>query len=441
MWLSFVLSPLAPTRTTQGLAGNMTTIDMTSKDGEKVKMTKDEMQRYVHLPPSALSYPPCPHSFKKCMDDPKFVSLWQDYAQEISDPANLKEQEEYLQQVEREANEKGDYSFTFIFPKPCFCVRLNTKDSRFFVNICDDEKVDEPVEETTGDRQASSWQVPISLGKIRDADHGDKPCKVVDACFHPKATYLARSSDKFMVFLVEIAVENINHNYHQEKKEIPHALPTEFRRLTDVPSIGNPAAQTIRIKAVAGKEGELVVEPKKPKVPSPKAKDAFKDADAGFADRLAASMGNTEAKARLERERDADAARKAAEAAEAVAAAQREAEAEKARAAEFKRNLQAGFAGAAGQKAGKKMPEYTIVHQGDVGYQDCFNESHRPERKLPKSLRVTMALPQVAKATELDMSIEADAISLACERHGMFTTTCHVAFSLLHLPPPRRHRR
>eukprot|EP00662_Eupelagonemidae_sp_cell21_P016648 gene16648-52907_t len=35
-------------------------------------------------------------------------------------------------------------------------------------------------------------------------------CVVFDAAYHPRATYLARQSDRFMVFLVEIAVENIN---------------------------------------------------------------------------------------------------------------------------------------------------------------------------------------------------------------------------------------
>ena len=348
------------------------------------------------------------------MKDPKFMDLWADYAQEISDPANLKEQEEYLKQVEDEAKQQGDHSFTFIFPKPNFCVRLDTNKERFFINICDDVKIDEPQEETTGDRQASQWQVPISLGKIREDTYKDKPCKVVDACYHPKSTYLAKQSDRFMVFLVEIAVENVNFQYHQEKKEIEHPLPMQFERVGDIPAVGNPAAQTVRIKAVAGKEGELVFEQKKAPVEKPKDKD-FCKGDGNFADRLAASMGDRTAKEKLRQQKLAE--QNAIEEAERErqAAIKKKADDEKKRAKEFQRNLAVGMAGMKPNKT--NFPDFTIVQQGEIGYQDCFNESERPGLKRPKSLKVTIPLPTVKRATELEMGIEEKRISLSSVKH------------------------
>eukprot|EP00755_Sulcionema_specki_P018036 Sspe_Gene.65850::Locus_38939_Transcript_1_1_Confidence_1.000_Length_2034::g.65850::m.65850/K19751/DNAAF2, KTU, PF13; dynein assembly factor 2, axonemal len=387
----------------------MTTIDMTKKQ-ERVEMTPEEIRR-----------------FRECMKDEKFVQLWKEYADEISDPKHLKEQEEYLQQVEREAKEAGDHSFTFIFPKPNFCVRLvGTKKHKVFINICDSVKMDEPVEETTGDTRASNWSVPISLGKPRDEVFNEKPVKVFDACFHPKATFLTRSSDRFMVFLVEIAVEHINAAY---EKELGEALPFEFKRLTEVPAVGTPAAQTLRIKAVAGKEGELVLDlPKKP-TETADPKECFKG-DTGFADRLKAGMGDAAAKERVKktkeeaRRAEEERKRKEEEAREAERLKaeeeererkRREAEARK----EFARNLSKGFVSEARDaKSQGKVPKYSIVHQQGVGYEDCWNETEQVERKLPKNIIFKAEFPDIAKASELNMDIEPQAILIKAEKQG-----------------------
>eukprot|EP01064_Diplonema_japonicum_P036585 TRINITY_DN8271_c0_g1_i2.p1 TRINITY_DN8271_c0_g1~~TRINITY_DN8271_c0_g1_i2.p1 ORF type:complete len:610 (+),score=214.59 TRINITY_DN8271_c0_g1_i2:66-1832(+) len=368
---------------------NMTTIDMTKKDGGKVEMTQDEMKR-----------------FQECMKNPEFIDLWHDYAKEISDPKNLKEQEEYLNQVEQEAKEQGDHSFTFIFPKPNFCVRMNCKE-RIYINVCDDDKVEEPVEKTTGNLNASSWEVPICLGKIRDDIAEDKECKVVDACYHPKATFLAKKSDKFMVFLVEIAVENMNHTY---AKDLPCTIPMEFRRMS-FECVGSPAAQTIRIQPVKGKEGELVVQKKAPGHVA--SKTAFKGNE-GFADRLAASMGDQTAKEKLKAQKKAEADAELAQLDKKRREMEEKAAEEQRRADEFKRNLAKGMGA---QPAKPSFPKYTITQQGTKGYEDCWNRTEEPQRKLPKFLKVVVSLPDVKKATDIDMHLEPQVISLTSEKH------------------------
>eukprot|EP01060_Flectonema_neradi_P005654 TRINITY_DN13798_c0_g1_i2.p1 TRINITY_DN13798_c0_g1~~TRINITY_DN13798_c0_g1_i2.p1 ORF type:complete len:599 (+),score=171.20 TRINITY_DN13798_c0_g1_i2:86-1798(+) len=364
-------------------------------------MTSDEMKR-----------------FKECMKDPKFMDLWNDYAAEISDPANLAEQEEYLKQVEKEAKEQGDHSFTFIFPKANFCVKLNCKE-RTYINICDDEKVDEPVEETTGNAQASSWNVPISLGKPRNEVFNDKTAVVIDACYHPKATYLAKMSDKFMIFLVEIAVENVNHSYINKEPEflIKQPLPMQFSRVQECASVGNPAAQTIRIKAVKGREGELVIEQKK-QAEETKPNETFKN-DTEFQDRLKASMGDTGAKNRIRTKKEAERAAKQAAEDERLAAIRQKREQEAANAANFKKNLAAAYGGNTTKTKPVEQKKYTILHQGEIGYQDCWNSTEKPERKLPKSLKVQIPLPTVTKVSELSMQVEPRLILLSSEKLGI----------------------
>eukprot|EP01063_Lacrimia_lanifica_P002011 TRINITY_DN1104_c1_g2_i1.p1 TRINITY_DN1104_c1_g2~~TRINITY_DN1104_c1_g2_i1.p1 ORF type:complete len:627 (+),score=352.04 TRINITY_DN1104_c1_g2_i1:67-1947(+) len=424
---------------------NTETIDLSKNDPkEKIQMTPEEM-----------------HRFKECMKDPKFMDLWSDYAKEISDPKHLKEQEEYLKQIESEAKEQGDHSFTFIFPKPNFAVKSASTKERFFINICDEEKCDEPKEETTGDRMASQWMVPVSLGKLRDGDYHGKPCKVVDACYHPKATYLAKQSDKFMVFLVEIAIENVNFQYHKEKKELQHALPMEFSRVTDTPAVGHPTAQTIRVKAVKGKEGQLVVEKKKKEYESDPS--SMGKGDDQFKLKLKAQMGDKHAKAELAKQKQAE--REAAAAAEkkrqeeAAAAekkrqeeAMKKVEEEKKRAKEFAKNLASGLGGKPASKpaapaakvapaakavpasaaigsATANAPAHTVTEVGEITYQDCLNETELAERKLPKSLKVQFALPDVARASEVDIDIEERAVVLSSDKHD-FSKTVPLPYSV-----------
>ena len=211
---------------------------------------------------------------------------------DIADPKHRAEEEEYLKQLEQEAREGGDYSFDFIFPKPNFCVELlknekassskkknNNMTNKYFVNICESEKVETFTEETTGNRNASQWSVPVSVGKkhivissaaSRDVPHDfgkdvsvsytDVPneyegalCHVYDAVFHPNTLRLADRSDRFMCFVVEIAVEHINGGYNE-------AFGFEFKRLPRPSSsgvhsdakgancLGTPANQTVRRK-------------------------------------------------------------------------------------------------------------------------------------------------------------------------------------------------
>jgi dynein assembly factor 2, axonemal len=179
------------------------------------------------------------------MKDPEFAKLMQEYMTSLSDPETRREEEEYLKQMEREAKEGGDYSFDFIFPKPGFVVELKQtfgykKNVRVFVNVCESDRVEEFREETTGNRMGSNWHIPVAVSQERDEDHEGVKVSVYDAVFHPKTRQLADRSDRFLCFLVEIAVEHINAGYKK-------TFGFEFaRQSSSLASIGTPQNQTVR---------------------------------------------------------------------------------------------------------------------------------------------------------------------------------------------------
>jgi dynein assembly factor 2 len=175
------------------------------------------------------------------MKDPEFAKLMAEYMESLSDPATKKEEEEYLAQMEREAKEGGDFSFEFIFPKGVFSVELvEVGQKKVIVNMCTSDKVDEYREETTNNRQSANWHVPVSISKDRSEQYNGQTYTVYDAVFNPKTMALAERSDKFVCFLVEVVVENINHGYKE-------TFGFRFLRLpSSVKSVGQPQNQTVR---------------------------------------------------------------------------------------------------------------------------------------------------------------------------------------------------
>ncbi|CCW64937.1 unnamed protein product [Phytomonas sp. EM1] len=237
------------------------------------------------------------NAIREKIKDPVFAKLMHEYMESLSDPETLREEEAYLEQAEREAKESGDFSFEFIFPRPGFVVELlnptsrrisavdmkkimptssgtatTVKDVHTFINMCSSEKVPVYREEPTGDRMGSNWHVPVSVSQKRiesfsRATKGKKEvdgrtsegennkatdangswCYVYDAVFHPQTLSLADRSNRFLCFLVEIAVEHINSGYHESNG-------FEFTRLpsTVATVVGTLKNQTIRTKDKKG---------------------------------------------------------------------------------------------------------------------------------------------------------------------------------------------
>lgn len=186
---------------------------------------------------------------------------------------------------------------------------------RSFINICHSEKVEPFRENFASDARQSHWHVPVAVSEKRLEyyyENKTKPksipasssslsdsssrsntenaaagsqlreayaevqaaagkaaatpldsapfCYVYDAVFHEQTLSLANRSNRFMCFLVEIAVEQINAGYKESNG-------FEFTRLpTAVMCIGYPRNQTIRKK---GTSSPFAVDPSAPVLTKP----------------------------------------------------------------------------------------------------------------------------------------------------------------------------
>ena len=83
-------------------------IDHPLFEGQKLDMSKDELK-----------------AFTKAMEMPEFKNILNEYVQEISDPKNKAEQEQYLRQLE----EQGDLPVgtKLIKPIEAFCIKTTSK--------------------------------------------------------------------------------------------------------------------------------------------------------------------------------------------------------------------------------------------------------------------------------------------------------------------------
>lgn len=84
---------------------------------------------------------------KKSMKDGKFQEIMGEYMEEISDPRNLEEEEQYFRQLEREGELKG---VELVKTEEQFCLktRIAGKDRRFeqvlYVNVCKSDRAGGP---------------------------------------------------------------------------------------------------------------------------------------------------------------------------------------------------------------------------------------------------------------------------------------------------------
>jgi dynein assembly factor 2 len=81
-----------------------------------------------------------------CMKDPKFMELFQEYADEISDPRHRKEYDDYLKQLEAEGDvETIGAEYELVHPEKEFALRVFDKNgNKMYVNICSASKGIEP---------------------------------------------------------------------------------------------------------------------------------------------------------------------------------------------------------------------------------------------------------------------------------------------------------
>lgn len=314
------------------------------------------------------------------MKDPEFVKLMHEYMQSLEDPETRKEEEAYLEQMEKEAKEGGDYSFDFVFPKASFVIQLQQTPGEkqpVYVNMCTSDKVDEFREETTNNRMGSNWHVPVAVSQSRDEQFEGSTVTVYDAAFHPKTLELSFRSNRFLCFLAEIVVENVNQGYQKR-------YGFEFNRLgSNVVSIGVPKNQTIRRK-----NGEAAF----PVSPEPVSRGPIRPPPASHKDPAAAPQTT---------------------------------------AAPPPPPPAAAAPTASTKLSGPTLPVFQIAHRGEIDLSDAWNWKVVDKRiGIPKELVVRIELPGVTSAAHLDLDIADGYLELARSTHHRFGGTIPLPFTV-----------
>ena len=144
------------------------------------------------------------------MKKPEFISLLNEYVDEISDPKNKAEHEAYLKQLEQQGELPPGRKL--LRPAGHSCLKTFTTSKRklkVFINLCMDEEIKAPNLERVN--QGGNWQLPYAMGHPRhDQDNKKKNCFTFDIAFHPMAFQISESSSKFMKLLCDTAVSGAN---------------------------------------------------------------------------------------------------------------------------------------------------------------------------------------------------------------------------------------
>ncbi|XP_057715253.1 protein kintoun [Corythoichthys intestinalis] len=164
--------------------------------GEKLKelnMTADEVARLT-----------------KAFKDEKFREMFNDYAQELSNPENRRLYEEEIAILEQE---RGN-NIEFIHPKPFRSLRTSVnRKQKCYINICANDKVGKPrCKSAVSDdgRRGQSWTLPHNLHPGRqETDPKGNKIMIYDVIFHPDTLHIANKKAEFMEMVSSTAIQGI----------------------------------------------------------------------------------------------------------------------------------------------------------------------------------------------------------------------------------------
>lgn len=149
-------------------------------------------------------------SLSQAMKKPEFISLLNDYVDEISDPKNKAEHEAYLKQLE----DGGELppGRKLLRPQAHSCIKTFSTSKRHikcFINLCQSEDIIPPNLERKG--EGGNWQIPYAMGHPRhDQDRHSKTCLTFDCAFNPLCFAIAETSSKFMKLLCDTCIDAAN---------------------------------------------------------------------------------------------------------------------------------------------------------------------------------------------------------------------------------------
>ena len=206
---------------------------MSEKFQEKLgdlNLTQDELKR-----------------FSEAMKKEEFRKMLIEYAEEISDPKN---RELYETEITKLENERG-MNVTFIHPEPGFCIKTTQVSStsnvkKCFINICKNVNVEKPTCSRTNSNAEDGkpgmyWSIPHTCTPPReDYDNKKTKCDVYDVVFHPDAYRMGETNKRFNLLLRDTALSTVEKNFNVKLDKV------NLKVLQNLNFKGRPVAATIK---------------------------------------------------------------------------------------------------------------------------------------------------------------------------------------------------
>eukprot|EP00002_Diphylleia_rotans_P010791 TRINITY_DN2134_c0_g1_i4.p1 TRINITY_DN2134_c0_g1~~TRINITY_DN2134_c0_g1_i4.p1 ORF type:complete len:339 (+),score=69.08 TRINITY_DN2134_c0_g1_i4:124-1140(+) len=285
------------------------------------------------------------------MKDPEFRKLLQEYADEISDPENLRKREEELAMLEAESNG----SVELILPKPGFCFKTKGSKGKTFVNIAVNEKV-EPAKSTTAKKgpngeAGKSWSIPYSLAHPRsDKDTAGELCQVYDFVVSPATMEMVDKDIRFRGLLVDTAFEAIEKGFQDKlDKDVVFMRQMKYK--------GVPVSAVFRRN------------PSKDSPLSQMEKALGKPPQDDYADEYSSSShapSKQSSKAKLDKSTKP----------------------------------------ATSTQSGPVEPKFSITHRGEIDLQHYTNTRYQQAPSRPKELIISIQLPSLTSSQGVDVEVE-----------------------------------
>ncbi|OWF37090.1 protein kintoun-like [Mizuhopecten yessoensis] len=296
----------------------------------------------------------------EALKNEEFRKLFAEYAEEISDPENRKRYEAEIQQLE---NEKG-MDVQFIHPTPGHVLKTSIDgNKKAFINICHSDKIQKPVSQPQVDsdgRRGINWQIPHSHVPPRDdVDKSKQKCRVFDVVFHPD-TYRMADNDRFRKLVEDTAIDGIESQFGCKVDR------TNLKRMSNIKFKGTPTASIIRSRT---KEG--------PKIGKD---DILNSMPYPYSDQTSKEKAEKMAKDVKEKKKTS-------------------------KTVKFDDS---------------EEPKYTILHRSDLDLQEYRNSPDSRPSTRPKELEITIFLPLLSSAKEVDLDVFEQKLTLKSENPAKY---------------------
>jgi len=195
----------------------------------------------------------------KAMETDEFKNIMGEYLDDISNPKNKAELEEYLQQCE----ENGELppNTKLIKPTAGFCLKttsnklINRKEKKYFeqktfINLTSHDIMDPPkkIEKMQNGSRGYTFELPYRVSKGRpDQDTKGEICTTYDVVFHPEVISMAMLyKGEFLKFVCDTAVEGVNKVLAQDNEK----LSKDYKMMRNLMCKGGkPASITVKVQS------------------------------------------------------------------------------------------------------------------------------------------------------------------------------------------------